>query len=68
MKNISLSPIKTYIGYPSVAVLGQKVDGLGQEIRTDKYNKLLPRRVKLSDSTAGLIAGIRFTVRDIAKL
>ena len=51
-----------------MALLGQKVDGLGQEIRTDKYNKLLPRRVKLSDSTAGLIAGIRFTVRDIAKL
>ena len=34
--NIHLSPKKSYLGYPSVSLLGQKVDALGLATATDK--------------------------------
>lgn len=39
--NVSINPKKSYIGYPSVTLLGQKVDGLGLATDEDKIKALL---------------------------
>lgn len=39
--NVSINPKKSFVGYPSVTLLGQKVDGLGLATDKDKIKALL---------------------------
>ena len=49
--NISLSPTKTFLGYPSVSLLGQKVDSLGLSTSEEKLAaiRLLKYPITLGD-------------------
>lgn len=56
--NISINPSKSFIGYPSVTLLGQKVDGLGLSTAEDKVKALrdiqFPRMLKDLETYLGL--------------
>ena len=43
-KRVSLSPTKSFIGYPSVTLLGQKVDGLGMSTSQEKIQAITDLR------------------------
>ena len=38
-KNVSLAPTKSYLGYPSVMLLGQRVDSLGMTTAEETYRE-----------------------------
>ena len=61
--NIHLSPKKSFLGYPSVSLLGQKVDALGLATATDKLaaiaNLRFPKTLGQLDKYLGLTGYLR---------
>ena len=65
-RNVSLSPQKAFLGYPSVTLLGQRVDGLGLLTHEDKIDAI--QRMKFPERLADLETFIGMTgwLRDYA--
>ena len=61
--NICLSPAKSYVGYPSVALLGQRVDALGLATAEDKLAAItrlaFPRTLRSLERYLGLTGYLR---------
>ena len=61
--NICLAPTKSYLGYPSVALLGQKVDALGLSTAEEKLapiSKLaFPRNLRQLETYLGMTGFLR---------
>ena len=61
--NIALKPSKSYIGYPTVALLGQKVDNFGFNISVDKLEVIrtikFPRKFKNIETYVGMTNYLR---------
>ena len=61
--NIVLNPHKAYLGYPSITLLGQKVNGLGLTSASEKIaaitNWKFPRNFKLLESYLGFTNWLR---------
>lgn len=70
--NIALKPSKTYLGYPTVALLGQKVESLGlttAEEKLEAISKLrFPATLKLLETYLGLTGWMRNYVPYYAQL
>ena len=63
MHNITLNPEKTYLGYLSITLLGQKVNGLGLTSASEKVlaisNWRFPHNLKLLESYLGFTNWLR---------
>ena len=61
--NIRLSPRKSFLGYPSVHLLGQKVDALGLATAADKLaaitNLSFPKSLSQLEKYLGLTGYLR---------
>ena len=61
--NLAIKPTKTFLAYPSVALLGQKVDSLGLSTAEEKLaaiNKLtFPRTLKALETYLGMTGWLR---------
>ena len=61
--NIALNPQKAYLGYPSITLLGQKVNGLGLTSATEKVaaisNWKFSRNLKMLESYLGFTNWLR---------
>ena len=70
--HIAIKPSKTYLGYPTVALLGQKVDSLGLETSEDKLEAILslkfPRTLKDLETYLGLTGWLRMYVPYYAQI
>lgn len=64
--NVSLSPKKSFIGYPTVALLGQKVDAFGLTTAADKLEAIakldFPYTLKELETYLGLTGWLRYFV------
>ncbi|KAI0996230.1 hypothetical protein K3495_g11949, partial [Podosphaera aphanis] len=69
---IHLSPKKCFLSYPSVALLGQKVDALGLSSATDKLeairNLRFPRTLKQLEYYLGLTSWLRQYIHNYAQI
>ena len=65
-RNIVLKPSKTYLGYPTIALLGQKVSSLGMTAPTDKLKAIseieFPRTLKQLETYLGKTGWLRHYV------
>ena len=70
--NIMLAPTKAFIGFPSVRLLGQKVDGLGMTTPEDKLVAIreldFPRSLKELETYLGLVGCFRHYIRSYADI
>lgn len=64
--NISIKPEKAFVGYPTVYLLGQKVDSLGLATAEDKLKAIAglryPRNLQLLETYLGLTGWLRGSV------
>ena len=71
-RNISLSPKKSYLGYPSVSLLGQRVSGLGISTSTGRIEAILalrfPRNPSELDTYLGMTGYLRNYIRYYAQI
>lgn len=70
--NIALKPSKSYVGYPTVALLGQKVDSLGLSTAADKLEAIrsiqFPDKLKDLETYVGMTNYLRNYVSYYAQL
>lgn len=70
--NISIKPTKAFIGYPSVQLLGQKVDSLGLATTEEKLKAIaklkFPRTLRQLEHYLGLTGWLREYVKGYAKI
>lgn len=68
---VSLSPAKSYVGYPSVTLLGQYVDGLGMFTTKDKIAAItslrFPQNLGDLEMFLGLTAWLRSSIERYAQ-
>ena len=71
-KRVSLSPTKTFIGYPSVTLLGQRVDGLGMSTSQEKIQAIsdlrFPETLRDLEIFLGLTGWLRSSIPCYAQL
>ena len=71
-KRVSLSPTKSFIGYPSVILLGQRVDGLGISTSQEKIqaitNLCFPETLRDLEIFLGLTGWLRSSIPRYAQL
>lgn len=71
-KRVSLSPTKSFIGYPSVTLLGQRVDGLGMSTSQEKIqaitNLRFPETLRDLEIFLGLTGWLRSSIPRYAQL
>ena len=72
LKRVSLSPVKSFIGYPSVTLLGQKVDGLGMSTSQEKIQAItdlkFPETLRDLEIFLGLTGWLRSSIPRYAQL
>lgn len=70
--NISQKPSKAFIGYPSVQLLGQHVDGLGMTTAKDKLAAItvveFPKTLKVLDKYLAMTGYLRHYIRFFAQI
>lgn len=70
--NIAIKPTKAFIGYPSVQLLGQKVDSLGLATANDKLKAIsslhFPKTLRQLETYLGLIGWLREYVEKYARI
>lgn len=71
-KRVSLSPTKSFIGYPSVILLGQRVDGLGMSTSQEKIQAItslrFPETLRDLEIFLGLTGWLRSSISRYAQL
>lgn len=71
-RRVSLSPTKSFIGYPSVTLLGQRVDGLGMSTSYEKIQAILnlrfPETLRDLEIFLGFTGWLRSSVPRYAQL
>lgn len=71
-KRVNLSPGKSFIGYPSVRLLGQRVDALGMTTSEDKIKaiseKTFPEHLKDLETYLGMTGWLRHTIAGYAQI
>lgn len=71
-KRVSLSPTKSFIGYPSVTLLGQRVDGLGMSTSQEKIQAItslrFPETLRDLEIFLGLTGWLRSSIPRYAQL
>lgn len=71
-RRVSLSPTKSFIGYPSVTLLGQRVDGLGMSTSKEKIqaitNLRFPETLRELEIFLGLTGWLRSSIPSYAQL
>ena len=71
-KRVSLSPTKSFIGYPSVTLLGQRVDGLGMSTSQEKIQAItalkFPETLRDLEIFLGLTGWLRSSIPCYAQL
>ena len=71
-KRVSLSPTKSFIGYPSVTLLGQRVDGLGMSTSQEKIHAItnlrFPETLRDLEIFLGLTGWLRSSIPRYAQL
>lgn len=71
-RRVSLSPTKSFIGYPSVTLLGQRVDGLGMSTSKEKIqaitNLRFPETLRDLEIFLGLTGWLRSSIPSYAQL
>ena len=71
-KRVSLSPKKSYLGYPSVNLLGQHVDSLGMATSADKIRAIkalnFPRSLRDLEIYLGLTGWLRSSIHRYAQI
>ena len=72
VRRVSLSPTKSYIGYPSVTLLGQRVDGLGMSTSKEKIQAIsalkFPDTLRDLEIFLGLTGWLRSSIPCYAQL
>lgn len=70
--NIGLKPTKTFIGYPSVQLLGQQVDALGMTTAADKLEAItaleFPKTLKTLETYLGMTEYLRHYIPFYAQI
>lgn len=70
--NLTLEPAKAYIGYPSVKLLGQRVDGFGMSTLQEKTQAIadlhFPTTLHQLESYLGMTSALRHYIKDYAHL
>ena len=70
--NISLKPNKAYVGYPSVQLLGQHVDGFGMSTSTEKLKAItsieFPKTLKALETYLGMTGYLRHYIQFYAQI
>jgi len=65
-KNVSLAPSKSYLGYPSVLLLGQRVDSLGMTTSEEKIHAItslrFPATLRELETFLGLTGWLRASI------
>ena len=65
-KNVSLAPTKSFLGYPSVMLLGQRVDSLGMTTAEEKIQAItalkFPRTLRELETFLGLTGWLRSSI------
>ena len=71
-KRVSLSPTKSFIGYPSVTLLGQRVDGLGMSTSQEKIQAItslsFPKTLRDLEIFLGLTGWLRSSIPRYAQI
>ena len=70
-KGISLAPLKSYLGYPSVMLLGQRVDSLGISTTNEKIRAItalqFPGSLRQLETFLGLTGWLRSSIPHYAQ-
>ena len=71
-KRVNLSPGKSFLGYPSVRLLGQRVDALGMTTSEDKIKaiseKAFPEHLRDLETYLGMTGWLRHTIAGYAQV
>ena len=72
VRRITLSPNKSFLGYPSVSLLGQRVDSLGLSTSEEKIKAIqalrFPRTLRDLEIYLGMTGWLRSSIRNYAQL